>query len=214
MPYIKHYLFRKLLFSKTFWLLTFSDVFTWGFYLIISTLSGIYLEGKLGEDIVKIIGVGGFIYYVIRGFLQIPISKVLDRIKSDRDEILVLSIGCTLMGLPFLFYPAITSAGQYYVLQIIFSLGVAMNINPWRKLFATNLEAGREARVYALYDMINSIFIAVSILFVGQIANISQRYFDTMMVVLGLLVMMGGFWASLVVTDKSRKSLTKDLEDV
>lgn len=212
MPYIKHYLFRKLLFSKTFWLLTFSDVFTWGFYLIISTLSGIYLEGKLGEDIVRIIGVGGFIYYIIRGFLQIPISRVLDRIKSDHDEIIVLSIGCILMGLPFLFYPAITSAGQYYILQIIFSLGVAMNINPWRKLFATNLEAGREARVYAFYDMINSIFIAVSILFVGQIANVSQQYFDTMIVTLGLLVMTGGFWASLVVTDKTRRSLTKDLE--
>lgn len=213
MPYIKHVLFNKMFFSKTFWLLTFSDVFTWGFYLIIATLSGIYLEGKLGDDIVKIVGIGGAIYYVIRGLLQIPISRVLDKLKSDKDEIVVLSIGCILMGLPFLFYPSITTPGQYYMLQVIFSLGVAMNLNPWRKLFATNLQVGKEAREYAFYDMINSMFIAVSIFFVGQIANINQQYFDLMMMSLGMLVMCGGFWAALVATDNSRRSAKKAVLD-
>jgi MFS-type transporter involved in bile tolerance (Atg22 family) len=206
MPFIKHQIFGKLILTKTFWLLTFSDLFTWGFYLIISTLSGIYLEHKLGEDVIKIVGIGGAIYYVIRGVLQLPISKVLDRIKNDKDEIFVLTIGCILMGLPFLFYPTLTSANQYYVLQVIFSLGVAMNLNPWRKLFATNLQAGKEAREYAVYDMVNSMFIAFSIFFVGQIANINQFYFDVMMVSLGLLVMTGGLWAALISTDTTRKS--------
>jgi MFS-type transporter involved in bile tolerance (Atg22 family) len=206
MPFIKHHAFGKLIFTKTFWLLTFSDLFTWGFYLIIATLSGIYLEHKLGEDVIKVVGIGGAIYYIIRGLLQLPISKVLDKIKNDRDEIFVLTIGCVLMGLPFLFYPTLTSPNQYYVLQVIFSLGVAMNLNPWRKLFATNLEVGREAREYAVYDMVNSVFIALSIFFVGQIANISQFYFDVMMVTLGLLVMTGGLWAALITTDKNRRS--------
>lgn len=210
MPHIKYFLFRKLLFSKTFWFLTFSDVFTWGFYFIIGTLSGIYLRDRLGEDIVSIIAIGGSIYFVIRGLLQIPISRVLDRLESDKDEIIVLSVGSVLMGLPFLFYPLITTATEYYILQIIFSLGVAMNLNPWRKLFATNLEVGKEARGYAFYDMINSLFIAVSILLVGQIANINQVYFDLVMISLGLLMMTGGFWASLIATDTKRKSLTQN----
>lgn len=210
MPHIKYFLFRKLFFSKTFWLLTFSDVFTWGFYFIIGTLSGIYLRDRLGEDIVSIVAIGGAIYFVIRGLLQIPISRVLDRLESDKDEIIVLSVGSVLMGLPFLFYPLITSATEYYILQVIFSLGVAMNLNPWRKLFATNLEVGKEARGYAFYDMINSLFIAVSILFVGQVANINQVYFDLVMISLGLLMMTGGFWASLIATDNKRKSLNQD----
>lgn len=209
MPHIKYFLFKKLLFSKTFWLLTFSDVFTWGFYFIIGTLSGIYLRDRFGEDIVSIVAIGGAIYFVIRGLLQIPISRVLDRLESDKDEIIVLSVGSVLMGLPFLFYPLITSVTEYYVLQVIFSLGVAMNLNPWRKLFATNLEVGKEARGYAFYDMINSLFIAGSILLVGQIANISQVYFDLVMISLGLLMMTGGFWASLIATDNKRKSLTQ-----
>jgi len=213
MPYIKHYLFRRLIFSKTFWLLTFSDVFTWGFYFIIATLSGIYLEEKFGEDIVSIIAIGGAIYFVIRGLLQIPISRVLDRMQSDKDEIIVLSIGCIFMGLPFLFYPSITTPMQYYILQVVFSLGVAMNLNPWRKLFATNLEVGKEARGYAFYDMINSLFIAVSVFFVGQVANVSQHYFDLVMISLGLLVMTGGFWASLIATDDKRKSLNQGQEE-
>ncbi len=206
MPFIKHQVFGKIVLNKTFWLLTFSDLFTWGFYLIIATLSGVYLEGKIGDDIVKVIGIGGAIYYVIRGFLQLPVSWLLDLIKYDRDEIVVLSIGSILMGLPFLFYPAITNQEQYYVLQVIFSIGVAMNLNPWRKLFATNLEQGREAREYAIYDMINSLFIAVAVYIVGQVANINQFYFDIVMVSLGLLVMIGGMWAALIFTDERRRS--------
>jgi hypothetical protein len=206
MPFIKHQVFGKIILNKTFWLLTFSDLFTWGFYLIIATLSGVYLEGKIGHDIVKVIGIGGAIYYVIRGFLQLPVSWFLDLIKYDRDEITILALGSILMGLPFLFYPAITSPGQYYVLQVIFSLGVAMNLNPWRKLFATNLDHGKEAREYAIYDMINSVFIAGAVYIVGQIANINQFYFDVIMVCLGLLVMLGGLWAALIFTDESRRS--------
>lgn len=211
MPYIKHNL-KKLFFSRTFWLLTFSDIFTWGFYAIISILSGIYLEGKLGENIVKIVGVGGFIYYVIRGSLSWPISRILDKISSDKDEIVVLSVGCILMGSPFLFYPLISSANQYFFLQLIFSLGVAMNLTPWRKLFATNLVEGKEARVYALYEMMNSFFVAITIFFVGQVANTSRYHFDIIMMSLGLLIMIGGFWASLVITDRSRKSLKNGLQ--
>lgn len=206
MPYIRRLFKGTGLFSRTFWLLTFSDIFTWGFYLIISALSGIYLQDKLGEDIVKIVGIGGAIYYITRGLLQIPVSRILDRIKNDEDEIIILSIGCMLMGLPFLFYPMITSAGQYYLLQLIFGVGVAMDLNPWRKLFATNLNTGKEAREYATYDMANSIFIAIAVLTVGEIANINQFYFDMMMMTLGLLVMMGGVFSALIFTDRERRS--------
>lgn len=186
--------------------MTFSDLFSWGFYLIIATLAGVYLENVFGDDVVKIIGIGGAIYYVMRGVLQIPVSGILDRVKSDKDEIVILTLGSILMGLPFLFYPAITEPIQYYILQIIFSFGVAMNINPWRKLFATNLESGKEAREYAVYDMVNSFFIAGAIFLVGQVANINQFYFDIVMVILGLLVMSGGIFSALILTDDKRKS--------
>lgn len=209
MPFTKNTFFNKILFNKTFWLLTFSDVFSWGFYLIIATLSGVYLEEVFGDDVVRIIGIGGAIYYVIRGILQIPVSGILDKIGSDRDEILVLTMGSVLMGLPFLFYPAITEPTQYYILQVIFSIGVAMNINPWRKLFATNLEDGSEAREYAVYDMVNSFFIAGTVFIVGQVANINQFFFDVVMVVLGLLVMSGGIFSALILTDERRRSRTE-----
>lgn len=209
MPFIKKNFANRVITNKTFWLLTFSDVFSWGFYVIIAAISGIYLDGKLGDDVVRIVGVGGTIYYFTRGILQIPIGTILDRIKADKDEILTLTVGSVLMGLPFLFYPLISDPIHYYVLQFIFSIGVALNINPWRKLFATNLDTGEEGREYAIYDMINSFFIGTSILLVGYIANISEFYFDAVIVALGVLIMFGGVWSALVFTDKSRKS--KDL---
>lgn len=206
MPFIKKNFARRVVTNKTFWYLTFSDVFTWGFYVIIATISGIYLENKLGDNVVRIIGIGGTIYYFTRGLLQIPIGSVLDRIRKDNDEIITLTIGSVLMGLPFLFYPIISSPVHYYILQFIFSFGVALNVNPWRKLFATNLDMGEEGREYAVYDMINSMFIGIAVLIVGMIANISHFYFDVVIVSLGVLIMFGGVWSALVFTDKKRKS--------
>jgi MFS family permease len=111
-------------FNKVILLLTFSDVFVWGSYTIISVLAGIYLSEKFGVETIKFLGIGTSIYLFTRSIFQIPIGLINDKYKNDKDEIILLIIGIFLMGTPFLFYPVISQPYQYFLLQFIFGIWV------------------------------------------------------------------------------------------
>ena len=186
--------------------LSLSDVFTWGPYTIISMLAGLYLASKLGEDVVQFVGIGTSIYFFTRASLQIPLGILTDKYKQDKDEILILLVGILLMGFPFLLYPYITSQYQYYFLQFIFGLGASMNVTTWRKLFALNIDNGREGRQYSIYEVIMSVSTGFICILGGYIANLGEIYFDTVMSVAGILIMSGGIWSILIYKYEDRKS--------
>jgi MFS family permease len=135
-----------------------------------------------------------------------PIGMLTDKINNDKDEIILLTIGIILMGLPFLFYPIITEAYQYYILQFIFGFGVSLNLPNWRKLFALNLESGKEGFLYGFYETMVSFSTAIFSVIIGYIANLGDVYFDWAMRGVSILMMLAGGWILLIFTVKGRKS--------
>ncbi len=192
--------------NKVIAFLTLSDIFTWGLYLVITSLAGLYLATKLDENAVEIVGVGVAIYNLAKGGFQIPVGIITDRIKKDRDDILFLTAGNLFMGAPFLFYPLISSPLLFFVLQFFIGLGSAMNLVNWRKLFAKNLDSGKEGLEYGAYDTVMSLSIVIFSLAAGLIANISEKYFDLVMVGMGTLMISSGFWSMSLFFVKTRKS--------
>jgi len=186
--------------------LTLSDVFTWGSFMIISALTGLYLAQKLGQDAIQFVGIGTAIYFLTRSIFQIPIGRITDKYKKDKDEILILFVGILLMGTPFIFYPSISLPYHYYILQFIFGLGVALNVTNWRKLFALNVDSGREGRQYALYETIVSACTAILSIVGGYIANLGSMYFDMVISFAGIVIMLGSIWVYLIYRYESRKS--------
>ena len=86
---------------------------------------------KISETII-----GTAIYFLTRAITQLPIGYITDKIKKDKDEIIILIAGIILMGFPYILYPLISTPMHYYILQFVFGLGVSLNIVNWRKLFA------------------------------------------------------------------------------
>jgi MFS family permease len=199
---------KKLLIkiNKVTLLLTLSDVFTWGSFVVVSALSGIYLADKLGKDTIEFVGIGTGIYFITRGIFQIPIGIITDRIRKDRDEIALLTIGSILSGIPYLFYPVISQSWHYYLLQFIFGLGISLNVVNWRKLFALNVREGMEGKEYAFYDAVLSMSTAVISVIFGVIANIGDKYFDMIITISGITMMLASIWILLIVRIKSRRS--------
>ncbi|KXK08311.1 MAG: MFS transporter [Candidatus Dojkabacteria bacterium] len=192
--------------NKVVWLLTLSDISTWGSYYIISVIAGIYLANKLGQNAVEIIGYGTTIYFISRAVFQIPVGIITDKLKKDSDEVLLLALGSILMGTSFIFYPFITTPVTYFFLQFLFGLGTAMNLNTWRKLFATNISQNREGREYGMYEVLMSLSIAGFSSLAGIVANEGGVYFDMVIVSAGLFMMTSFIWALLILRIKSRKS--------
>ncbi len=192
--------------NKTVLYLTISDIFAWGPYNIIATLAGVYLAYKLGENTAQFIGIGTSIYYISRAVFQIPIGYLNDKYNKDRDEILLLFIGILLMGASFIFYPQISQPIHYYILQFIFGLGVSLNVINWRKLFAMNIDKGREGMQYGIYDTVLSLSTALISVVAGVVANMGSIYFDLVMCGSGIVIMLGNIWVVLVYLDKERKT--------
>lgn len=193
-------------FNKVVILLTLADVFSWGPYFIISALAGIYLAGKLGENAIEFIGIGTAIYYLTRAITQIPIGSITDKIKKDKDDIFFLIAGIILMGIPYLLYPLISQPMHYYILQFVFGLGVSLNLSTWRKLFAMNIDSGREGRQYGFYETIISLATVIFSTIIGLVANLGDIYFDIVMICAGIFMMAGSIWVILIFTAHKRKT--------
>lgn len=189
--------------------LTLSDVFTWGSFMIISALTGLYLAQKLGHNAIQYVGIGTAIYFLTRAISQIPLGRITDKYKNDKDEILILFVGILLMGIPYIFYPHISSPYHYYLLQFIFGLGVALNVTNWRKLFALNVDGGREGRQYAFYETIVSACTAIISIVGGIIANLGTVYFDMVISFAGIVIMLGSIWIVFIYRYEKRKSRIK-----
>lgn len=192
--------------NRVIWLLTCSDIFSWGIYSSISALTGIYLSTRLGTGVVEIVGVGMGIFYLSRSIFQIPIGLVTDKIKKDRDDIIFLVIGNLMIGFPLLFYPVIQAPIFYFLLQVIFGIGAAMNLVTWRKLFARNLETDKEGLSYALYDTVMSGSIALFSIIAGVVANMGQEEFDLVIMIIGFIIMMSSILPALIFDVKERQS--------
>lgn len=192
--------------NKVLIFLTFSDVFSWGSFTVISALTGLYLANKLGQNTVEYVGIGTAIYFFVRGLAQMPIGHLTDKFKKDKDEIFLLALGIVLMGIPFLFYQKITVFYHYFLLQAIFGLGAALNVTNWRKLFALNIDGGREGRQYATYETIMSLCTGVLSVVGGVIANMGEKYFDMVISFSGLFILIASIWVLFIYLFDKRKS--------
>jgi len=193
-------------FNKVVLFLTMSDVFVWGPFFIISALSGIYLSQKLGTGTIEFVGVGTAIYFLTRAITQLPIGYITDKIKKDKDEIIILIIGVLLMGIPYTLYPLITQPIHYFLLQFVFGLGVSLDLTCWRKLFAMNIDNGKEGRQYSFYETIVSLSTVILSATAGLIANLGDMYFDFVMIGSGILMMAGSLWVVLIFKIHKRKT--------
>lgn len=196
---------RKL--NRVIVLLTTSDIFTWGFVYALASITGLYLLLKLDsseDQIVRIVGIGTAIVSICRALFQIPIGLLVDKLKTDKDDILVLAIGNLLMGFPITLYVFITTEYFFYILQACIGFGTALNLVTWRKLFANNLDKGKEGLQYASYDTVMSLSIAVFSATAGFLASEGQQYFDLVILAIGIMTMTSTIWPILLFTTKRK----------
>lgn len=190
--------------NTTIWLLTVNDVFTWGMVNVVTILIGLYLSGKLAADAAEVVGLGTGILFLTRALVQIPFGLLGDRTRSDLDEVIMLMIGNLLMGVPIILYTQVTAPWHYYSLQVILGIGAAMNIVNWRKLFAKNLDNGKEGLQYAFYDSTMSLSIAAIGICSGLIASMGMGSFDWVIGSVGSLICLSNFWIISLYTANKR----------
>lgn len=159
---------------------------------MMNALIAIYLQEKFGEGAVSIISIGFAIYLVSRSILQIPIAEILDKHKSYIDETIVISLSCFLVGICIYLLVFVTEPWHVYVIQAFFGLAIALNLPAWRKTMARFIDKGYEATEYTIYDIINSLFIAVLTAIGGYVVS-SYGGFIALFIIAGTISIIGSF---------------------
>ncbi|MEI7578642.1 MAG: MFS transporter [bacterium] len=192
--------------NRSIILLIFSDMHTWGGYLVMTFLAGLYLETIFGNKTAEYIGIGSAVFFITKAIMQIPVGILIDKIKTDKDEILLLALGSTLIGLALLAYPLIFSLSSFVILQLVLGLGYSFNVTSWRKMFAKNVDEGKEGREYSIYDTIISFSTAILTALAGTIASRDRDSFSLVFLGLGIFSIIGAFYALALFLVKRRKA--------
>jgi MFS family permease len=192
--------------NRIIWFLTFSDGFSWGAYYALASLIGLFLAHRLDAQVEQVVGIGLGIFMLFRAISQLLIGAIADKLPTYADEIVFMILGGLLMGTPFLFYPFLTFAWQYYLLQVSIGIGMSMNLIGWRKLFAKNLDKGKEGLDYGVYDSVYSLIGAGLSVTAGFIANINDLAFGIVVLTAGGMIMLSGLWAMLIAIELNKNS--------
>lgn len=192
--------------NRIIFFLTVSDIFTWGTIAIITPFMAIFLSQKFGDQTIFYVGVATSCYYISRAVFQIPIGIFSDKLHHDKDEIIILSLGCFIMGIGYILIPFIYEPWQYFLIMAFIGFGASMNLNSWRKLFSANLDRKHEGVGFGFYETIMSFATAIICIVGGYFSSLSYMAFEIVLIVFGVAIILGGLVSGSIFFMKNRKS--------
>ncbi len=112
----------------------------WAF---ISPIFAIYVVQNVKDGSIKAVGICFFIYWIVKGLLQIFISDYLDRVEGEADDYFTLILGQflnTLVPLALLF---LKTASGLYLIYFIYGIADALYVPPWNAIFTRYINPKR-----------------------------------------------------------------------
>jgi predicted MFS family arabinose efflux permease len=130
-----------------------SDVLLITGFGFISPILAIFITQKIAfgdtAEAAKIAGFSMAIYWGIKSLLEIPLGNYLDKNHGEKDDVIFAMIGNGLAAFSAILYIFSSQAWHIYVLEAIYSVGMAMNIPAWTAMFTRHIDQGKEAFEWA-----------------------------------------------------------------
>lgn len=186
--------------NKVIKVLISSDVLLLTGFGFISPIFAIFIAQRIAlGDTVEAVKVAGFvmaIYWGVKSILQIPIGKYLDKNHGEKDDLYFVMIGNSLAALAAFGYIFSSLAWHIYLLQGIYSLGMAMNIPGWTAIFTRHIDKGQVAFEWAT----RSTFIGIGAGAAGALGGIiaSSFGFNILFVGVGIFALLSALLPLLI----------------
>ena len=192
--------------SRTIRFLIISDFFL---FFAVGLLAPIYAVFVLEhiENRLEVIGYAVACYWIMRVLMVIPISRLMDRIKGERDEYSFMVAGTFLIAIVPLFYTIASHPWHIYLLQIINGLAYSMAVPAWRIIFTNHIDKKIVGFEWSLEDVGVGIATASSAALGAFIAD--KFGFN---ILFFAIFIFGTFSALILITlNKGKKSILKEL---
>ena len=167
----------------------FSDFFILSAFSIYGPIFAIFIVGQIHGGSAETVGLATASYWIVRSALQLPISKALDRLGSDRVDFTALIVGSFLFSIvPFLFIFA-TEPWHIYVLQAIYGVGDSLAASTYLSVFSHHLDRKRENLEWGTRSVLVGIGTSIAAIGGGFLAD--HYGFNLIFILTGTLAIFG-----------------------
>lgn len=93
----------------------------------------------------EVAGLAALFYWVSKSLIEIPIGRLLDKKKGEKDDFWFMVIGLLIVGLVPMGYLISSQPWHIYIFQILHAVGMAMTLPSWLAIFTRHIDKGKEA---------------------------------------------------------------------
>lgn len=141
----------------------------WSF---ISPIFAVYVLKNIRGSSLQVVGIAYFIYWIVKGSLQIFVSDYLDRVEGEADDYLVLLTGQFLDFLIPLALLLARTVGELYFIFFIYGIADSFYVPPWNAIFTRYINPKRVNSQWALTSSGLNFGAALAILIGSSLAMI------------------------------------------
>ncbi|MFH1602234.1 MAG: MFS transporter [Candidatus Shapirobacteria bacterium] len=176
--------------------LTISDIFLISSLGLLSPIFAVFLTENIKGGSLQVVGLASTIFLLTKSLAQIPLARIADCIRGEKDDFWMAFIGSLLTSLVPLLYLFASTAGQIYFIQFFYGLSQALTFPSWMAIFTRHIDRHKEGTQWGVYYTLIDLFSALSAGAGGFIAF--RLGFRPLFVLIALLSFIGSFWLLLV----------------
>ncbi len=136
----------------------------WG---LVDPIFAVFVKDRIEGATVVTIGIAAAIYWIVKSLLQIPVATMLDRIRGERDDYMILILGLALSGVSGFGFVLVDQIWQLYLVRVIQALAFALYIPAWYSIFSRHLDKDHRSFEFSLDSTVTGLMAGMAGLLSG-----------------------------------------------
>lgn len=183
--------------NKVIKILILSDVALIAGIGFVTPIFAIFLTSQIQGGNVKVAGYAAAIYWIVMSLVVIPFGRYLDRNHGEKDDLWFIIIGNLLAALAIFGYIFAYLPWHIYLLQVVYALGMGMNIPGFTAIFTRHIDKGQEALDWSVRAALIGIGAGLAGALGGIVAH--KFGFQVLFTGVGIFVLLSAFLPFLIV---------------
>lgn len=195
----------KKIFNHVIKVLIATDVTLMSGLGFITPIFAIFISDRIAGGNLAMVGYAAAVYWITKSIVVIPFGAFLDRNHGEKDDLLFILIGSLLASIAVFGYIFASLAWHVYALQVVYAIGMGMNIPGYTAIFTRHIDKGREALDWSVRSSLVGFATGIA----GALGGIAAQQwgFNTLFVLVGTIVFISSLLPVLCLKHISPKNV-------
>ena len=171
--------------NKVVKILLYHDLVLYSGLGLVAPILAVFISGNIKGGNVEVAGIAIGIYWVLKSIVQVTVGVYLDRRKGEEDDYYFLVGGSLLAGLSSFAFVFATLPVHVYLIQIIYTFGMAVATPGWFGIFGRHINKERGAQSWSIDSSAVGIGDGIAGIIGGIVAN--RFGFSPLFIAMGIL---------------------------